>query len=57
MSSSRATLSFVPAGRLGYRVADVADALGRDVVTISVMVSRLAIRLESSDVVRPSRNV
>lgn len=56
MSSSRATVSFVPAGRFGYRVADVVDALGPDVVTVSVMVSRLASRLESSDVVRPSRN-
>ena len=43
-------------------VADVAAALGQDVATISVMVSRLASRLESSDrlaadVARLSRNV
>jgi putative transposase len=62
VSSARAALSFVLVRRLGYRVADVAAALGRDVATISVIVSRLASRLESSDrlaaaVARLSRNV
>jgi len=43
-------------------VVDVAAALGRDVATISVIVSRLARRLDSTDVMaadvaRLSRNV
>ena len=47
---------------LGYRVADAAAGLGRDVATISVIVSRLASRLESSpriaaDLARLRRNV
>jgi REP element-mobilizing transposase RayT len=62
VTTARAVLSFVLVRRLGYRVADVAAALGRDVATISVTVSRLASRLESSDrlaadVARLSRNV
>jgi len=62
VTTARAALSFVLVRRLGYRVADVAAALGRDVATISVMVSRLASRLESSDrlaadVARLSQNV
>jgi REP element-mobilizing transposase RayT len=62
VSSARAALSFVLVRRLGYRVADVAAALGRDSATISVIVSRLASRLESSDriaavLTRLSRNV
>ena len=62
VTTARAALSFVLVRRLGYRVADVAAALGRDVATISVIVSRLASRLESSDriaadVARLSRNV
>lgn len=62
VSTARAALSFVLVRRLGYRVADVAAALGRDAATISVIVSRLASRLESNDriaadVARLSRNV
>jgi putative transposase len=62
VSTGRAVLSFVLVRRLGYRVADVAAALGRDVATISVIVSRLARRLPSSDriaadVARLSRHV
>lgn len=62
VATARAALSFVLVRRLGYRVADVAAAFGRDVATISVIVSRLASRLESSDriaadVARLSRNV
>lgn len=49
VSRARAALSFVLVRRLGYRLADVAAALGRDVATISVIVSRLARHLESSD--------
>lgn len=45
----RAALSFALVRRLGYRVADVAAALGRDVSTISVLVSRVAGRIESGD--------
>lgn len=59
---ARALLSFVLVRRLGYRVTDVAAALGRDVATISAIVSRLARRLESdvqiaADVTRLTRSV
>jgi hypothetical protein len=62
VASARAVASFVLVRRLGYRVTEVASALGRDVATISVIVSRLANRLESperlaADVARLSRNV
>jgi DNA-binding MarR family transcriptional regulator len=62
VSIARAALSFVLVRRLGYRVADVAAALGRDSATISVIVSRLGSRLESNHriaalVARLSRNV
>jgi putative transposase len=62
VSGARAAVSFVLVRRLGYRVGDVAAALGRDAATISVIVSRLARRLESSgraaaDVARLSRDV
>lgn len=49
VTTGRAILSFVLVRRLGYRVADVAATLRRDVATISVIVSRLARRLQSSD--------
>jgi chromosomal replication initiation ATPase DnaA len=49
VSRARAVVSFVLVRRLGYRVADVAAALGRDAATISVIVSRLARRIESGD--------
>jgi putative transposase len=48
VTSARAVVSFVLVRRLGYRVADVAAALGRDAATISAIVSRLECRLESS---------
>lgn len=62
VTSARAALSFVLVRRLGYRVADVAGALNRDASTITVMVARLASRLESSgraaaDVARLGGNV
>jgi REP element-mobilizing transposase RayT len=47
ITRARALVSFVLVRRLGYRVADVATALGRDAATISVMVSRVAHRLRS----------
>jgi REP element-mobilizing transposase RayT len=43
--SARAAVSFVLVRRRGYRVADVAAALGRDASTISTRVWRLADRL------------
>ena len=49
VSRARAAVSFVLVRRLGYRGADVAAALGRDAATISVIVSRLTRRLQSSD--------
>src|SRR5688500_1303752 len=62
VSGARAILSFILVRRLGYRVSDVAAALGRDVATISLTVSRLARRLESNvhiaaAVTRLTRNV
>ena len=48
ITGARAALSFVLVRRLGYRVADVAAAFDRDAATISVIVSRVAHRLESS---------
>jgi hypothetical protein len=49
VSRARAALSFVLVRRLGYRVVDVAAALGRDAATIGRIVSRLERRLDSSD--------
>jgi REP element-mobilizing transposase RayT len=49
VSRVRATVCFVLVRGLGYPVADVATALGRDPATISVMVSRVARRLRSGD--------
>ena len=49
VATARAVVSFVLVKRLGYRVADVAAALGRDVATVSVIVSRLANRMETSE--------
>ena len=51
VSRARAAVSYILVRRLGYRVTDVAAALGRDPATISIIVSRLALRLESSDLV------
>jgi REP element-mobilizing transposase RayT len=45
----RAAVSFVLVRRLGYRVVDVATALGRNPTTISVILSRLARRLQRGD--------
>jgi len=47
VSRARAAVSLVLVRRLGYRVADVAAALGRDAATICTIVSRLARRLDS----------
>jgi putative transposase len=49
VSRARAALSFVLVRRLGYRVVDVAAALGRDAATIGRIVSELERRLDSSD--------
>jgi putative transposase len=49
VTSARAALSFVLVRRLGYRVADVADAFGREAATMSSILSRFEGRLESSD--------
>jgi putative transposase len=47
LSMARAFVSFVLVRRLGYRVVDVAALLGRDVATVSVIVSRFANRMKS----------
>lgn len=62
VSIARAFVSFVLVRRLGYRVVDVAALLGRDVATVSVMVSRFASRMKSrdciaADLARVSRSV
>ena len=54
IARTRAVLSFVLVRRLGYRVADVAAAFGRDAATISVIVSRVARHLESGEEDRKS---
>jgi REP element-mobilizing transposase RayT len=46
VTGARAAVSFILVRRLGYPLADVAAALGRDASTIAVMVSRLAGRLD-----------
>jgi REP-associated tyrosine transposase len=51
VATARAIVSFILVRRLGYRVADVAAALARDAATTTVIVSRLAIRMESSDAI------
>ena len=49
VSRARAAVGFVLVRRLGYRLTDVAAALGRDVATVSTILWRLARRLESDD--------
>jgi REP element-mobilizing transposase RayT len=46
---ARAAVSYALVRGLGYRVADVAAALGRDPATVSVMLGRLGHRLASRD--------
>ena len=46
INGARAVLSFVLVRRFGYRVVDVASALGRDSASVGMMVLRLAKRLE-----------
>jgi REP element-mobilizing transposase RayT len=47
-SRARAAVSFALVRHLGYRVSDVAAALGRDAATISVIVNRTACRVDSA---------
>jgi len=49
IARARAVVSLVLVRQRGYRVVDVAAALGRDAATISVMISRVARRLQSSE--------
>ena len=56
VAQARAAVSFVLVRQLGYRVADVAAALARDPATISLMVSRLALRRGSASAEVVHRN-
>jgi REP element-mobilizing transposase RayT len=47
VSRARAIVAFVLVRRFGYRVTDVAVALARDSTSVSAMLLRLAMRLES----------
>lgn len=49
-SQARALAAFVLIRRLGYRVADVATALGRDGATTSILVGRFGLRMPSDPV-------
>lgn len=46
VSRHRTLLAYVLVRRIGYRVGEVATQLGRDVTTVSVLVSRFADRLQ-----------
>ena len=47
ISRARATVAYTLVRRLGYRVSEVAAYMGRDVATVSSLISRLSNRMES----------
>lgn len=47
MSRARAVVGYVLVSRLGYRLAEVATCLGRDMATVSSLISRLRSRIDS----------
>jgi REP element-mobilizing transposase RayT len=52
VSQSRALVGYLLIRRLGYKVKDVAQCLGRDVATVSSLVSRLALRMSENETLR-----
>jgi REP element-mobilizing transposase RayT len=52
LSQQRTQAAYVLVRRLGFRVRDVAVALGRDATTMSVLLTRLAVRLREKPAAR-----
>jgi putative transposase len=52
VSQSRALVGYVLIRRLGYKLKDVAKCLGRDVATVSSLVSRFAVRMSENETLR-----
>ena len=52
VSQSRALVGYVLIRRLGYRLKDVAKCLGRDVATVSSLVSRVADRMSENETLK-----
>ena len=52
VSQSRALIGYVLIRRLGYKLKDVAKCLGRDVATVSSLVSRFAVRMSENETLR-----
>jgi len=52
VSQSRALVGYVLIRRLGYKLKDVAKCLGRDVATVSSLVSRFAVRMSENEPLR-----
>ena len=52
ISQTRALVGYVLIRRLGYKLKDVAKCLGRDVATVSSLVSRFAVRMGENERLR-----
>ena len=52
VSQSRPLVRYVLIRRLGYKLKDVTKYLGRDVATVSSLVSRLDVRMNESETLR-----
>ena len=52
VSQTRALVGYILIRRLGYKLKDVAKYLGRDVATVSSLVSRFAVRISENETLR-----
>jgi chromosomal replication initiation ATPase DnaA len=52
VSQSRALVGYVLIRQLGYKLKDVAKYLGRDIATVSSLVSRLDVRMNENETLR-----
>jgi hypothetical protein len=52
ISQTRALVGYILIRRLGYKLKDVAKCLGRDVATVSSLVSRFAVRMSENETLR-----
>ena len=52
VSQSRALVGYVLIRRLGYKLSDVSRCLGRDLATVSSLVSRIAVRMNENETLR-----
>ena len=52
ISQTRALVGYILIRRLGYKLKDVAKCLGRDVATVSSLVSRFAVRISENQTLR-----